>query len=212
MFEVLQELVNVRELDKVLSLQATRMAHRPNYDNFAILHGIRQRCHSIKEGRGFITVVRREARQIGSLSPSFYTGIGDLPDETLPAAIRSELGHGIDRAIVGTSIFNFDKAIRNVCRHGLGWVDVDLVNAAFQIFQLKLPQAVQGPIVEYIEHRVSYITRLIPYFNEKAANDAHVRNLSKPPVFARDDVKGLFIRLLFGGSLAGFLGLQSVVD
>ena len=125
--------------------------------------------------------------------------------------MQAELRRGVDPCIAGTSVFNYDKAIRNICRHGLDWVDVDFVNAAFSILAHELPvEVILPPIVTYNERREDVIAKLTGYLQQKAEADAVERKLSKAPQITRDDVKGLFIRMLFGGTLDGFLRDRSL--
>ena len=200
-FIVRWEPVNITLVEKAMRLSAMRCASTEHYDFFQILWSIRNRVVRVRNGKGWIAVLEREAKAVGSLMNRLFSGIGGLEDDDLPDVIKSELQRGVPRSLAGLSIFAFNKCLRYLCRHGLKIFEVDLVNAVFSI----LCEVCDVPrvVLEFRDNREAVMEQVLAYFHAKGRT--HI---------TRDNVKELFISLGFGGSTWSWMrdNMEDIVE
>ncbi|CAE7839997.1 unnamed protein product, partial [Symbiodinium necroappetens] len=175
---------------------------------YDVLHSIRLRARHIKGKVGWICVAEEEGKAAPGMLARRYSGIhlpayivptkkrkssqGDGDDNKvrdsiiakLPPPLKQELRLDIHESLVGKSAFGFARLVRYVCRKDLGLVEVDAVNAYFQMTVPLLPgEAMQ----RYLDRRDEILAEVCYAFGVK-----------------RDQAKRLFIALGFGGSLSNW--------
>ena len=95
---------------------------------------------------------------------------------------------------MGISEKDKKKGERKKERSGLGLTDIDVENAVFSVFLKIMGDTAPMPLRRYVENREPTLLRQASYLSEKLHQ-----------VVTRDQVKGLFIRMGFGGSVYGWL-------
>ena len=200
------EPVNVQALDEALNLDAVRRFSA--FGLYDVLHSLRLRARHIRGKVGWVAVAEEPGKAAPGMVARRYSGIrlppyvepskkrkssvtdGEENKERdsliakLPPPLQYELRLDIHEALVGKSAFAFTRLVRYVCRKDLGMLEVDAVNA---YFQLTVPLLPGETLQRYLDQRDALLGEVCYAFGVK-----------------RDQAKQLFIALGFGGSLSNW--------
>jgi hypothetical protein len=189
-----EEPVNVKALDVLLNLVATRRVTFETHSFATHLAAIKMRLHRCSAGKGYITSAWREnprCKELGIEGGRLIAGIAIHKKEDTPKELEHEAKAGVPLFLIGMPLATLPRELRDALRAGLHLLDADVVDSV-------------GTYTRRIAGWENITVKGLERFRNPAERAKLFDQIARELQCPEESVKELFLTLFFGGDPASW--------